>query len=206
MFVAGTETVTTTLRWSMIYMSIYPDIMSRVQKEIDDVIGPSRMVSFNDRAAMPYTRAVIHEIQRVADIVPLGVPHKALQDIHTRGYVIPAGTLIMPFHYGVHRDPKHWDKPYSFNPHRFLNERGDFRTDDEVIPYGLGRLHGRITMYKYNLHVVHMSLYNAIVCGADLSNFQTISFTFQVHVYVWVNHWQKWSFFCFSWHCCNALI
>ena len=151
MFVAGTETVTTTLRWSMIYMAIYPDIMSRVQKEIDDVIGPSRMVSFNDRSSMPYTRAVIHEIQRFADIAPLGVPHKALQDIHTRGYVIPAGTLIMPFHYAVHRDPKHWDKPYCFNPGRFLDEKGDFRAADEVIPYGLGTLHLMITTPKCNL-------------------------------------------------------
>lgn len=60
-----------------------------MQQEIDTVIGHARRPNVEDRKSLPFTDAVLHEIQRVVDIAPMSVPHYALQDISFRGYTIP---------------------------------------------------------------------------------------------------------------------
>lgn len=60
-----------------------------MQEEIDSVIGQGRCPYVEDRKSLPFTDAVLHEIQRYLDLVPFSVPHYALQDISFRGYTIP---------------------------------------------------------------------------------------------------------------------
>ncbi len=60
-----------------------------MQREIDQVIGQNRIPTMDHRKSLPFTDAVIHEVQRYLDIVPLNVPHYATHDISFRGYIIP---------------------------------------------------------------------------------------------------------------------
>ncbi len=64
-------------------------ISEQMQREIDRVIGQNRIPTMDDRKSLPFTDAVIHEVQRYLDIVPLNVPHYATHDISFRGYIIP---------------------------------------------------------------------------------------------------------------------
>ncbi|XP_041745510.1 cytochrome P450 2J4-like isoform X2 [Coregonus clupeaformis] len=89
LFGAGTETTSKSLRWAMLYMAKYPDIQEKVQVEIDEVIGSARQPSMDDRAEMPYTYAVIHEIQRFGNIVPFTPPRVASKDTTVAGYLVP---------------------------------------------------------------------------------------------------------------------
>lgn len=64
-------------------------LTEKMQQEIDMVIGQERSPNMEDRKSLPFTYAVIHEVQRFLDIVPLSLPHYALKDISFRGYTIP---------------------------------------------------------------------------------------------------------------------
>ena len=48
----------------------------------------SRQVRVEDRKNLPYIDAVIHEIQRLTNIVPMSLPHTTSQDITFQGYFI----------------------------------------------------------------------------------------------------------------------
>ena len=76
LFVAGSETTSTTLTWAALYMVRYPGVQSRVQAELDRELGVDRDPKMEDRGRLPYTEAVIMEIQRHANIVPLGLRHR----------------------------------------------------------------------------------------------------------------------------------
>ena len=64
-------------------------LTEKVQDEIDSVIGQSRQPTMADRANMPYTDAVIHEIQRMGNIVPLGFPKMTCKDTMLGEHFIP---------------------------------------------------------------------------------------------------------------------
>ncbi|XP_042372081.1 cytochrome P450 2J4-like, partial [Plectropomus leopardus] len=86
---AGTDTTANTLLTAFLYLMNYPQIQERCQQEIDSVLDGKDEASFEDRHQMPYVQAVIHEIQRVANTVPLAVFHCTTKDTELMGYSIP---------------------------------------------------------------------------------------------------------------------
>ncbi|KAK1886528.1 Cytochrome P450 2J1, partial [Dissostichus eleginoides] len=119
LFGAGTETTTTTLHWGLLFMINYPHIQEEVQAEIDSVVGSSMQPSVTDRANMPYTDAVIHEIQRMANILPLNLVCMTNKETTLDKYTFPKGTMVLPTLISVLRDESIWETPHTFNPRTF---------------------------------------------------------------------------------------
>lgn len=88
---------------------------------------------------MPYTEAVLHEILRFCNVVPLGIFHATSKDTVVRGYSIPEGTTVITNLYSVHFDEKYWSNPEVFSPERFLDSSGQFVKKDAFIPFSLGK-------------------------------------------------------------------
>ncbi|XP_013863515.1 cytochrome P450 2J6 [Austrofundulus limnaeus] len=139
LFLAGTETTATTLMWALIYLMKNPVIQEKVQAEIDNVIGRVRQPSMADRPNLPYTDAVIHEIQRFGNIVPLNGLRLAAKDTTVGGYFIPKGTSIMPVLTSVLFDKNEWATPDTFNPGHFLDSSGKFVKREAFLPFSAGK-------------------------------------------------------------------
>jgi long-chain fatty acid omega-monooxygenase len=168
LFAAGTETTSTTTIWAFIFMIENPKVMKKVQEEIDNKVGREKMLTNSDRGLLtvevicrlcfkhhlyfnigpgfsiagllPYTEAVILEVQRAASLVPLGVPHKNREEITIDGYTIPKNTIIAANLFSIHRDPRWWKNPEKFDPHRFLDENMKLIRPDGFAPFSIGKL------------------------------------------------------------------
>ncbi|KAL6476364.1 hypothetical protein MHYP_G00148630 [Metynnis hypsauchen] len=138
LFGAGTDTTAATLRWSLLLMAKYPHVQDRVQEEIDRVVG-GRQPVMEDRKNLPYADAVMHEIQRLANIVPMSVPHTTTCDVYFQGFFIKKGTSVLPLLTSVLRDENEWETPNTFNPAHFLDKQGRFVKRDAFMPFSAGR-------------------------------------------------------------------
>jgi cytochrome P450 len=138
MFVAGTETTSTALRWALLFFLHFPHVQDKCYAEIRDVIG-SRTPSMRDRPSLTYLEATIMETLRFADIVPLNVPHGLASDVTFRGYVIPKDAMVFPCLSSVLKDPDVWGDPENFRPERFIDPDGKLTKPEQFIPFGIGK-------------------------------------------------------------------
>ena len=85
-----------TLQAAFLALSLYPDVQKKAQAELDAMIGPGRLPTFEDREARVYVNAVVKEMLRWFNVTPLGVSHRTIEDDELNGYFVPAGTMVTP--------------------------------------------------------------------------------------------------------------
>ncbi|KAK2515539.1 hypothetical protein Q9233_014052 [Columba guinea] len=139
LFGAGTVTTSNTLVFFLLVLAKYPHIQVKVQEEIDAVVGTSRAPSTQDKLRMPYTNAVIHELQCLHKSRIENFPRMMTQDIVFRGHTIPKGTAVIPVFSSVHTDSSQWENPKEFDPGHFLDEKGEFRKREAFMPFSVGQ-------------------------------------------------------------------
>ncbi|XP_052016273.1 cytochrome P450 2D9 isoform X1 [Apodemus sylvaticus] len=139
LFSAGMVTTSTTLSWALLLMILHPDVQRRVQQEIDEVIGRVRHPEMADQARMPYTNAVIHEVQRFGDIASLNLPRITNRDIEVQNFLIPKGTTLIANLSSVLKDETVWEKPLRFHPEHFLDAQGHFVKPEAFMSFSAGR-------------------------------------------------------------------
>ncbi|KAI0301926.1 cytochrome P450 [Multifurca ochricompacta] len=137
MYSAGAETTSTTLIWWTLAMMAFPEVQRRAQAELDDVVGRSRLPTFDDAPHLPYVRAVVKEILRWRPVTPLGVAHAAKED----GGAICMGNVW----HSNHDRAVFGDDADEFRPERYINEKGELLTgptegnQDNHLTFGFGR-------------------------------------------------------------------
>uniref|UniRef100_A0A8C6W742 unspecific monooxygenase n=1 Tax=Nannospalax galili TaxID=1026970 RepID=A0A8C6W742_NANGA len=139
LFSAGTETTSTTLRYTLLLLLKYPHVTAKVQEEIDRVVGRHRSPCMQDRSSMPYTDAMVHEVQRYIDLIPTNLPHAVTSDIKFRNYLIPKGKTGLTSLSFLLKESKGFPNPEKFDPAHFLDEKGNFKKSDYFMPFSAGK-------------------------------------------------------------------
>ncbi|KAH8901213.1 cytochrome P450 [Thozetella sp. PMI_491] len=136
LYAGGSDTTPAALEWFLIAMVKYPDVQRKARKDIDSVVGSSRLPGFEDRARLPYVEAIVQETLRWQPLAPLGLPHMTDQDDYYQGYLIPKGALILPSIASFAQDPEVYHDPGTFKPERFLEP---YNEPLPLFTFGFGR-------------------------------------------------------------------
>ena len=81
---------------------------------------------------------MIMEIQRYANIAPMGLPHMTRRDLTVNGVTIPANTFVLPLMAEIMKG-SYWEDGEMFRPERFINKNGEPKRDEHFIPFMTGR-------------------------------------------------------------------
>lgn len=145
MIFRGTDTVAVLIEWILARMVLHRDVQSRVQEELDKVVGRSRAVAESDLCEMAYLTAVVKEVLRLHPPGPLlSWARLAITDTTIDGYHVPEGTTAFVNMWAIARDPEVWETPLEFMPQRFVAhekqvEFSVFGSDLRLAPFGSGR-------------------------------------------------------------------
>ncbi|EGT30776.1 CBN-CYP-33A1 protein [Caenorhabditis brenneri] len=138
MWVAGMHTTTNTMGFLAAYAINNPDAQKKMQKELSEVIG-DRMVTMKDKLNLPYTNAFINEAQRCANLLPMNLPHATTREVTLAGHRIPKGVTVVHQISTVLSDPDIFPEPEKFTPERFIDEAGNLRKVEELVPFSIGK-------------------------------------------------------------------
>ncbi|KAK9198137.1 hypothetical protein WN944_013320 [Citrus x changshan-huyou] len=139
-FVAGTDTSSATLGWTMTELIRNPSVMRRAQNEVRGVVKGREVVEESDISELMYLKLVVKEALRLHPPAPLLVPRETTEDCRVGEYEIPSGTRVLINAKAIATDPEHWEHPFEFQPERFLNSSIDLKGNNfELIPFGVGR-------------------------------------------------------------------
>jgi cytochrome P450 len=135
MLIAGHDTSTASLAWTLYLLGAHPQAMARARDEVDAIIGdavPTPELTLQCK----YLDMVIKEALRLYPPIHLGSRIAAV-DVVFNGYSIPAGTRVLYSIYLTQRDPRHWQEPAQFNPLRFAPD-APARLPYTYLPFGGG--------------------------------------------------------------------
>ena len=79
------DAVGLTMIWILFYLTYYPHIQQRIQKEIDEVVGRTRKPSVSDKPNLPLVEAIVLEATRMAPIYGISLRHSNRRAVNFRG-------------------------------------------------------------------------------------------------------------------------
>lgn len=135
-FVAGHETTSNALTWSLYCLGGDPDVQERAAGEAQAALAaglsPAETV-----ARLPYVRQVLEEAMRLYPSVPR-IDRIALAADELAGHHIRKGDMVSVWPWQVHRHRRLWRNPDRFDPENFSPEAKAQHHRFQYLPFGAG--------------------------------------------------------------------
>lgn len=140
MLSAGSDTIRSTVEWTMLCVARHQLTQEMIHKHIIDVLGPNTKPEWKDRERLPLIQALILEVMRYKILAPIPGAHWTSDDSVVGGFKIPKETMVWLNLWSVHNDVDHWGDPENFRPERFLsNDLKSIVNAERVVPFGIGK-------------------------------------------------------------------
>ncbi|XVF56480.1 hypothetical protein PTKIN_Ptkin06aG0124500 [Pterospermum kingtungense] len=139
LLIAGHETTAAVLTWTFYLLSKEPSVVSKLQEEVDYVLG-DRFPTIDDMKKLKYTTRVINESLRLYPQPPVLI-RRSLEDDVLGKYPIKRGEDIFISVWNLHHSPSLWQDPEKFNPERWpLDGQNPNETNQNFcyLPFGGG--------------------------------------------------------------------
>ncbi|OHW89813.1 cytochrome p450 [Colletotrichum incanum] len=139
-YAAGQDTTWSTLIVFVLCMVLHPEVQEKAQRLIDEIVGDTRLPTFEDRPRLPYIDYIVQETLRWCPVSPIGVPHRSLEDDVYNGMFIPKGSIVYANARAMTHDVNLYSDPERFDPDRYAPiEQGGRGEPFPVGHFGFGR-------------------------------------------------------------------
>ncbi|KAG2029824.1 cytochrome P450 [Suillus americanus] len=120
MFAACSDTSASAITIMMMAATTHTDAQARVQEELDNVVGRTRLPTFGDQETLPQVTAFMLESMRWR---PVSI----------------GGATVIGNHWAIANDPEVFPEPNKSNPERWIDDAVRVRNDLQFFPFGFGR-------------------------------------------------------------------
>lgn len=136
MFLAGHDTTSHLLTWTLYLLSQNPAAEARVVTELRAALG-DRRPDVDDLPKMRYAEQALNEAMRLYPPAFV-LSRTATEDATVAGYTIPAGAEVVMWTYFGHHDARWFPDPERFDPDRFAPENMTEMAKKAFVPFGAG--------------------------------------------------------------------
>ena len=133
---AGHETTALALSWAWYLLSYNAQAQAKLQQELERVLG-GRLPTTSDLPSLTYSEGVIKESMRLYPPA-WGVAREVIEEFELGGYRIPKHANIVMSQSIMHRDPRFFSSPESFDPDRWNREECRNLPRFAYFPFGGG--------------------------------------------------------------------
>jgi cytochrome P450 len=137
LLLASHDTTANALSWTWYLLGHHARHEARLHAEIDSAVARGRLPEAGDMTHLPWTRMVLAESMRLYPPAWL-LARVAVQDHEVRGYVVPAGSLVVMSPWVVHRNGMYFPSPEQFQPERWRANGQNGRPRFSYFPFGGG--------------------------------------------------------------------
>tara|TARA_R110000868_G_scaffold6737_10_gene37681 strand:+ start:7422 stop:8822 length:1401 start_codon:yes stop_codon:yes gene_type:complete len=133
---AGHETTARSLSWTLYLLSQSPDVLERLEAEIDaaplDTTDPANWME-----ALPWTTAIIKESLRLYPSAPI-LSRTSIDADTVAGLAVAPDTDVLVSTWLLHRQRDFWPQPDAFMPERFFGDAANTIPRHAWLPFGIG--------------------------------------------------------------------
>ena len=135
LLLAGVDTTSNTLVWTMYELARNPQLLRRLEAEIEGVIGGEAAPTVKSVHKMPFLKNCVKETMRIYPVT-LGTGRDLEEDMEMDGYFLPKGTRTQYMFYNMCMSEKYFDEPRKFDPDRWDRDAGKKFHPFSSIPFG----------------------------------------------------------------------